>query len=83
MYNCPDRQVREVKPALSGVSCEEVAWNKGSKKYLRRGTMNGTPVQMLIDTGCTKTMVSAEWLDEGCVDYSQTERILCHGVMVC
>ena len=81
MYNCPDRQV---KPALSDVRCDEVAWNKGSQKYLRRGMLNGKPVQMLIDTGYTKTMVSADWLDHDCMDYDQTEKILCvHGDMVC
>ena len=81
MYNCPERQV---KPALSGVRCDEVAWNKGSQKYLRRGRLNGKPVQMLIDTGCTKTMVSTDWLDHDCMDYDQTEKILCvHGDMVC
>jgi len=62
MYNCPDRQAQETKPVLSGVRCDEVAWNKGSQKYLRRGTLNGQPVQMLVDTGCTKTMVSADHL---------------------
>ena len=39
---------------------------------------------MLIDTVCTKIMVSTDWLDHDCTDYDQTEKILCvHGDMVC
>ena len=39
---------------------------------------------MLIDTGCTNTMVSANYIDSGNLDYGNTEKILCiHGDMVC
>ena len=80
MYSCPERQVQVTKPALSGTSCQEIAWNKGSQKYLRRGTLDGRPVQMLIDTGCTKTMVSADYLHPNCLNHDNTEKILCvHG----
>ena len=35
---------------------------------------------MLIDTGCTKTMVSADLLNQDSVDQDQTEKIMCvHG----
>ena len=84
MYSCPERQGQDTKPALSGKGCDEIAWNKGSQKFLRRGSLNGKPVQMLIDTGCTKTMVSTDYLSADCLDHSNKERILCvHGDEVC
>ena len=46
--------------------------------------LDGKPVQMLIDTGCTKTMVSSDYLSADCLDHSNKERILCvHGDEVC
>ena len=84
MYSCPEHQWRDTKPALSGKGCNEIAWNKGNQKLLQRGMLNGKPVQMLIDTGCTKTMVSADYLSADCLDHSNKERILCvHGDEVC
>ena len=84
MYNCPDRQIQETKPVLSGMKCDEVAWNRGSQKYLWQDTLNGQPVQMLVDMGCTKTVVFADYLNQDCVDHNWTEKILCvHGDMVC
>ena len=84
MYSCPERQGQDNKPALSGKGCDEIAWNKGSQKFLRRGTLNAKPIQMLIDTGCTKTMVSTNYLSADCLDHSNKERILCvHGDKVC
>ena len=84
MYSCPEMQGQATKPALSGTKtctgCNEVTWNQGSQKYLRRGTLNGRTVQMLIDTGCTKTMVSTKYLHSNCLDHINTEEILCvHG----
>ena len=32
---------------------------------------------MLIDTGCTKTMVSADYLHPDCLNHASTEKILC------
>jgi len=29
-------------------ACEDVAWNEDSQKYLKRGTVDGKPVQMLV-----------------------------------
>jgi len=37
----------------------------------------GGQFKILIDTGCTKTMVFADWLDQDCMDYDQMEKILC------
>ena len=46
--------------------------------------LNGKPIQMLIDTRCTKTMVCAGYLPTGCLDHVNKERILCvHGDEVC
>ena len=81
MYSCPEPQGQDIKPVLSGKGCDEIAWNKRSQKFLRRGTLNGKPVQMLIDTGCTKTMVCADYLPSGCLDHINKQRILCvHGL---
>ena len=77
MYSCPEYQREDTRPALSGKGCNEIAWNKGSQKFLRRGMLNGKPVQMLIDTGCTKTMISANYLPTDCLDHFNKERILC------
>ena len=42
------------------------------------------PVQVLIDTGCTKKMVSANYLPSNCLDHLNKERILhVHGDEVC
>ena len=84
MYSCPECPVQDIKSALSGKGCNEIAWNKGSRKFLKRGMLNGKPVQMLIDTGCTKTMVSADYLPTDCLDHFNKEKILCvHGDEVC
>ena len=42
--------------------------------------MASQSMQMLIDTGCTKTMVSTKYLHSNCLDHINTEEILCvHG----
>ena len=84
MYSCPETQGQATKPAISGMvhctGCSKVSWNQGSQKYLRRETLNGKSVQMLIDTGCTKTIVSFKYLDSNSLDHVNTEEILCvHG----
>ena len=84
MYSCPERRRSDSKPVLSGAGFQEVVWNKESQKYLRRGILNGRSVQMLIDTGCTNTMVSARYIDPNILDCSNTVEILCvHGDKVC
>ena len=35
-------------------------WDASSHKYLRHGILNGKPVQILVDTGCDRTMVLAK-----------------------
>ena len=88
MYSCPERQREDRKPVLSGTGCQEVAWNKESQKYLRQGTLDSRAIQMLIDTGCANTMVSASYIKPDKLDYCNhrynTEKILCvHGDMAC
>ena len=84
MYSCPERRRSDIKSVLSGAGCQEVAWNKESQKYLRLGTLNGRSFQMLIDTGCTNTMVSARYIDPNTLDRSNTVEIFCvHGDKVC
>jgi len=76
MYSCPDNQGREQTNAgLSGKACDEVAWNKESQKCLHHGMLNGEPVQMLIDTRCTKTMVSTDYIHPDCLDNDNREKI--------
>ena len=84
MYSCPETQGQATKPMLSDMGhytgCSKVTWNQGSQKYLCRSTLNGKSVQILIDTGCTKTMVSSKYLNSNILDHVNTEEILCvHG----
>ena len=84
IYGCAERQGQDIKPVLSSKGCDEIAWNKRSQKFLRQGTLNGKPVQMLIDTGWTKTMVCTDYLPTGCLDHINKEWVLCvHGDEVC
>ena len=66
MYNCPEKpsnkEKAETKPALQ--ACSEVAWNPKSHQYLRKGTVSGKRAKMLVDTGCSQTMVSADLVPE-------------------
>jgi len=41
--------------ALYGGGCPELS---SCKDYVRNGSLDGNPVQMLIDTGCDRTLVS-------------------------
>ncbi len=64
---------------LFAEACEDVAWNPDSEKYLR-GTINGKPVQMLIDTGSDRTIVAARVMRKACIDPSAKVPIQCvHG----
>ncbi len=45
--------------ALLAEACEDAAWNADSHKILKRGKVDGRSVQMLVDTGCDRTIVSA------------------------
>ena len=88
MYSCPETQGQATKPALSGMGhctrCSKVTWNQGNQKYLRQSTLNGKSVQMLIDMGCTKIMVSSKYLNSNSLDHVNTKEILCvHGDKVC
>ena len=83
MFNCPSRNA----PTTSGASktlyakgCDEVAWNERSRKYLRRGNLDGRSVQMLVDSGCSQTMVSARLVDAAKISSQEKVPILCaHG----
>ncbi len=67
MFNCPKKkeaqQKGDSKPALLGNACQEVAWNEESEKYLKWGKLEGRSAQMLIDSGCSLTMVSADCVE--------------------
>ena len=83
MYNCPNRRENEssgATRALYAKTCDEVAWNVESHKYLRRGTLEGRPVQMLVDTGCEMSMVSTRLVDPAKVDSQRYVPVMCtHG----
>ena len=60
--------------------CDEVAWNARSRKYLHRGTLEGWPVRILVDTRCDCTMFSAGQVPSLKVDHSTVVPVLCvHG----
>ena len=57
-----------------------MAWNVDSEKYIRRGELNGRSVQMLIDSGCSLTMVRANQIALSKIDAEETVPVLCvHG----
>lgn len=85
-YNCPNRKSSETRAngrdpkALFAEACDEVAWDEHSQKYLRRGTVDGKPVPMLIDTGSDRTMVAAHVVERAKVDPDHKVPVLCvHG----
>ena len=66
--------------ALFGGTCRDVAVNEDSVKYLRKGTVDGKPVQMLIDTGCDRTIVSADMVRREKMSSASKVPVLCvHG----
>ena len=84
MYNCPKRVETHRKgssrPALFSNTCQQVAWNVDSEKYIRRGELDGRSVQMLIDSGCSLTMVRANQIAPSKIDAEETVPVLCvHG----
>ena len=47
---------------------------------VRAGRLDGSPVEMLVDTGCDQTMVSQELVDPAKVDQTKKAQVLCvHG----
>ena len=83
MFNCPNKSVPPTSGAgriLYAKGCDEVAWNERSRKYLRRGNLDGRAVQMLVDSGCSQTMVSARLVDAPKISSEEKVPILCaHG----
>ena len=84
--NCPSRgesstATRTMKGLYAASDrCNEVAWNARSRKYLHRGTLEGWPVRILIDTGCDRTMISTGQVPSSKVDHSTVVPVLCvHG----
>ena len=86
MFNCPNRRppmdagAGRAFFAIKINDCDEVAWNEQSRKYLWRGNLDGCPVQMLINTGCNQTVMSARLVDPAKVQPQEKVPILCaHG----
>ena len=79
-YNCPKAQraqVTEQTKAFYAGGCPE---QSNCKDYVRSGSLDGNPVQMLIDTGCDRTMVVEELVDPSKIDRTKTAQVLCvHG----
>ena len=66
--------------ALFAEACQDIAWNEDSFKYLRRGTVDGRPAQMLVDTGSDRTIVSAGVVRGAKMDAGNKVSVLCvHG----
>ena len=80
-YNCPKVQQVQVPTAqpkaLYGGGCPELS---SCKDYVRNGSLDGNPVQMLIDTGCDRTLVSEELVDPSKINRTKTAQVLCIGV---
>ena len=69
---------------MDGQINDELAWNLSSPKYLRQGTVNGRPAQMLIDTGCNQTVVLSRLISKDRLDHQDTVPMLCaHGDTKC
>ena len=89
MFSCPEREKKadetaNPKQAYFSEVCPDVAWNTDSHKYLGRGKVDGKAVRMLVDTGCDRTMVRADVVDEAKWDNSDKSSVLCvHGDTVC
>ena len=79
MCSFPGHQgCEQTNAGLIGKDCDKVTWNRESQKYLHCGTLNGKRVQILIETGCTNTMVSANYIHPECLDNdNKKEKILC------
>ena len=79
MYSCPNRKESrakvESKPALQ--ACTDMAWNTDSNKYLQQRTVDGHRVQILTDTGCDQTIVSANKVRLERVSRGDSVPVLC------
>ena len=87
-YSCPNQNSKDQEARLGKTenislfaeACQDVAWNEDSTKYLRRGAVNGRPVQMLVDTGSDCTIVAARVVKDALLDPNSKVPILCvHG----
>ena len=81
-YSCPNRgpanhQERLNSKALFAEACQDITWNEDSYKYLKRGTVDGRPVQMLVDTGSDRTIVSAGVVRGAKLDAANKVPVLC------
>ena len=81
--NCPTREVSGASGVAKGLSaraCDEIAWNAESRKFVRRGKLDGRCLQILLDTGCDQTMVLASLVDPSVVDHvSKVPVLRVHG----
>ena len=63
--------------------CDNIAWNKGSYKYIKQGNLNGWRVQMLLDTGADRTFVATGVVKGVVLNSVQKVPVLCVHVDVC
>ena len=80
-YDCPKQKISQTKadpkPAFNGTASMRP---EGSEKYLKWGKVEGVSTQMLVDSGCSHTMVSANSIDPDRVNNRDTVPVLCiHG----
>ena len=80
-YDCPKRKISQTKadpkPAFNGTASTRP---EGSEKYLKWGEVEGVSTQMLVASGCSHTMVSANSIDPDRVNNRDTVPVLCvHG----
>ena len=57
--------------------CTDIAWNTDSNKYVRSGKLDGNPVQVLLDTGSTLSMVRADHVQSMQLDNQWKASVQC------
>lgn len=61
--------------------CTEIAWNTDNDKYGRGSELDSNPVQVLLDTGSTLSMVRADCMQSKQLDNQRKASAQCvHGI---
>ena len=82
-YSCSNKETTgpqekpNTKALFAEAACEDIAWNEDSYKYLKLGTVDGRPVQVLVDIGSDRTIVSAGVVKSCKLDACNKVPVLC------
>lgn len=58
-------------------ACKDVVWNEKNIKCMRKGTVDGKPVQVLVDTGSDHRIVAAKVVKRAKLDDTEKVPVLC------